>query len=150
MLSSLKSALTAPLLVLGGLFAVYLGYQSGQDAKALADHGKVVQATVDMVEWKEKRLSGREKSFKLDIHFETEDKQTIHTKVSVSKDMGRNFRDTDANTLAVRYLPEHPQTLVLDGEPDSSGGMMTIGAILAALGAVLFAVRRFTGKKSAG
>jgi len=144
MFPSFNSKLFPPILVLGGILFAYAGFEGNQEAKALADHGKTAMATVDMVQWKEKRLTGREKSFKLDVHFETEDKQTIQTKLSVSKDMGQRFRDTDAGGLEIKYLPEKPSTVALAGSSSDAGAMlalMGVGIAAAVAGAGLFAYR---------
>jgi hypothetical protein len=75
-LSPLKSSLAA-LLILGGCWVGYPGYR---DAQALADHGKVTQAIVDNVRWKVRQVQGDTSvvGFKLDIRFETEDKQIMN------------------------------------------------------------------------
>ena len=142
MFDSIKSALLPPGLALLGAFFIYSGFVEGQNAKALADHGKTAHAIVDQVQWKEKRLSGSEKNFKLDVHFETEDKQTIATKLSVPKDMGQRFRDSADNTIDVKYLPEHPSTVVLANASDDSMVMLGGGALAILAGVGLFLYRR--------
>lgn len=142
MFASLKSFLLPPALVLFGVFMIFGAYTEGKNSKALADHGKTAVATVEGVEWNEKKISGREKGFKLDVHFETEDKKTITTKLDVPKEMGQRFRDNKIGTVNIKYLPEDPGTVVLEGHTDGSAGMYGIGAILIAAGVGIFVYRR--------
>jgi len=150
MFESLKRALLPPVLVLGGLVAGYGSYVNGQHAKALAEHGQVAEAHVDRVTWKEKRISGREKGFKIQVRFETADKRTVESTLSVPKEMGQQFRDTDIDTVKVKYLPEAPQTVELADAPDDDSALMMGLSALAVVGGVgLFVYRRKQAKAAA-
>jgi LPXTG-motif cell wall-anchored protein len=142
MFAKLKSVLLPPALVVIGLGLAYGGFTEGRNFKAIADHGKVVEASVDRVTWKEKAVSGREKGFKIEVHFETEAKQAVQATLSVSKAEGQRFRDTDASSVTIKYLPEAPSTVILADAKDESGVMMIAGGVLALVGAGIFVYRR--------
>lgn len=138
MRAAIRTALLPPLLLIGGVFSLYLGHESAQNAQALADRGRLVKAVVDEVQ-KEKDLLGNDQSFIVNIRFETEDKQTIRGRISVPKD--RNVLGPDAGTLAVRYLPERPKTFMLEGSGEGSEALYLMGGVLAGVGGLLLAVR---------
>jgi len=142
MFAKLKSALLPPALVVIGIVLAIGGYQDGRNFKAIANHGKTAEATVDQVTWKEKAISGREKGFKIDVHFQTEDKQTVNTTLSVSKAEGQRFRDTPDDKVMVKYLPEAPQTVILANAKDDSVAMEIAGAVMALVGIGIFVYRR--------
>ena len=143
MFAKLKSAILPPaLIVIGGIIA-FGAYTDGKNFKAIADHGKTAEATVDSVSWKEKSSGRNEKGFKIDVHFETEKKEPVKATLSVSKSEGQRFRDDDnANTVQVKYLPESPSTVILAGATDESGFMMIVGGIMAVVGVGIFVFRR--------
>lgn len=87
-------------------------------------------------------MSGREKGFKLEVHFETETKQPVKAALSVSKDVGQRFRDGNDNKVMVKYLPESPNTVILANAKDDSGIMMAAGGALAVIGVGIFVYRR--------
>ena len=139
----LKSAMLPPLLVVGGAVVIYLGVQEAKTSAAIADHGKQVTAQVVAVHWQEKGVSKREKGFQAEIEFQTEDKREIKTRVSVSKDLGQQMRDSkEQPVLEVKYLPETPETVVLADHKDGSTFMYGAGALLIVVGAGIFVYRR--------
>lgn len=142
MFAQLKSALLPPALILFGIGSIWVAYSAGRDFKAMADHGKTAVAEVDQVRWKEKKLTGNEKNFKVDVHFVDEAKQTINATVSVPKDLGQKLRDGTDNKIELRYLPESPTTVMLPGQGDSSTEMYGIGAALAVAGVGILLWRR--------
>ena len=150
MYAKLKSVLLPPALVVIGLGLAYGGFTEGRDFKAIADHGKTVEATLDQVTWKEKAVSGREKGFKLEVHFETEAKQPVKTTISVSKDVGQRYRDGNGDKVQVKYLPESPNTVILADAKDESGVMMAAGGALALIGVGIFVYRRRKASAEAG
>jgi len=148
MFAKLKSALLPPALIVIGLIVAYSAYSDGRNFKAIADHGKVAEATVDSVSWKEK-MGGREKGFKIDVHFMPENaKDAVKATLSISKSEGQRFRDTDADTVKIKYLPEAPNTVILADAADDSGFMMIVGGVMALVGVGIFVFRR--RKKAAG
>lgn len=147
-ISSIRAWITILVLLIGGPFVVLAGFSESRDMAKLKDHGKEAVAQVDQVQWKEKRLSGTEKNFKVDVHFETEAHDTVQAKLSVDKALGQRLRDGTAEpTIKVRYLPEDPHTVYLADAGDSSGGMYAIGAVMFAVGA--FMLYRRTKKPAA-
>lgn len=142
MFAKLKSALLPPALVVIGVGLAIGGFTDGRNFKAISDHGKTVEATVDKVTWKEKAVSGREKGFKIEVHFETESKQAVQATLSVSKAEGQRFRDTDASSVKIKYLPEAPSTVILADAKDDSSFMMGAGVVLALVGVGIFVYRR--------
>ena len=142
MFAQLKSILLPPALILFGIGTIVVGYSAGRDFKAMADHGKTATAEIDQVRWKEKKLTGNEKNFKIDVHFVDEAKQTINTSLSVPKDVGQKLRDGNDSKIELRYLPESPTTVMLPGQGDSSPAMYGIGAALAVAGVGILWWRR--------
>lgn len=142
MFAQLKSALLPPALILFGIGTAYVGYSAGRDFKAMADHGKTAMAEIDQVRWKEKKLTGSEKNFKIDVHFVDEAKHTVNASLSVPKDVGQKLRDGSDDKIELRYLPESPTTVMLPGQGDSSTEMYGIGAVLAVAGVGILLWRR--------
>lgn len=141
--SNLKSALLPPALVVIGGVMIYGGVNEKQTAAALADHGKNAKADVVEVEWKEKGVTKREKNFHAKVHFLTEDKQDINATISISKELGQQLRDGQAQpALDIRYLPEDPTHARLASETDGSGFLFGLGGVLAAAGVGIFFWRR--------
>lgn len=143
----IKRAMLPPILVIGGAFVIYLGVGEAETAKAMADHGKSAKAEVLAVHWKEKGVSKREKGFQAEIRYQTEDKREITTLLSVSSELGQQLRDDKGQpALAVKYLPENPEKVVLADSTDGSGFMYGAGALMVAIGAGIFFYRRRQGK----
>lgn len=141
MLSKIRSFLLPPLLVLAGAFIAYIAYVDGRNYKALTDHGKTTEAVVERVTWK-KKTTGLEKDFKIDVEFETENKQSVKKTLNISDSEGRRIRDTNVNTVKVKYLPESPSTAIVANAADDSTVMMGFGGILAVVGVGIFLFRR--------
>ncbi|MFZ2269851.1 MAG: DUF3592 domain-containing protein [Azonexus sp.] len=143
----IKRAMLPPILVIGGAFVIYLGVGEAETAKAMADHGKVAKAEVLSVHWKEKGISKREKGFQAEIHYLTEDKRDITTLISVGNELGQQLRDDKGQPeLAIKYLPENPEKVVLANSGDNSSFMFGAGALMVAIGAGIFLYRRRQGR----
>ena len=141
MLSKLRGVLLTPVLVVAGAFIAYTAQVDGRNYKAITDHGKTTEAIIERVTWK-KKTTGLEKDFKIDVEFETENKQSVKKTLSVSDSEGRRIRDTNTNSVKVKYLPESPSTAIVANAADDSTFMMSVGGGLAALGVGVFVFRR--------
>lgn len=142
-----KGWLGAVLTLIVGISAIFAGYSIDQDTIAFKDHGKEATAIVEQVEWKEKLVTGKEKKFKIEISFETEKKEAIKTKLSVSAEQGKALRDSDDAKVKIIYLPESPDTVRLIEDKGESGTFAYVLGVLALLWAA-FSVYRLTRKST--
>lgn len=149
-IDKIRNALIVPILVAGGALVIYGGVDEAATSKAIADHGKTTKAQVESIEWKEKGWTKREKNFKAIISFETEDKTSVTTTVSLDKALGQAIRDDKAESvIEVKYLPENPQKVVMADHEDSSMMMYAIGAAMILIGVGVFIYRRRKGALAA-
>ena len=139
-LSTLRSALFPPIAILAGLGLLYFGHLESQKTQRLNDHGKVAEATVTSVKWKEKY--GNARSYKLEIQFQTEANENVSATVDVSDAEGKRYRETDANKVQVRYLPEDTHTVRAAGQSGDTNFMYGFGAVMIVAGVVIFVSRR--------
>ncbi|MEO8671772.1 MAG: DUF3592 domain-containing protein [Tahibacter sp.] len=141
-MSGFRWILLLLVLIVGGPFVLWMGYDESSTMRALADHGKSVDASVEEITWNKKR--GSESGFKAKVNFTTEDQQAVTDKVDLPSDLGKQLRDapeSEAATLKVRYLPEDPHRLRLATHTDTSTGMFAGGAAMLVIGLGLLAYR---------
>ena len=139
--AQLKRHLLAPVLFVLGAGLATAGYLQGRDLRDLREHGKTVDATVDQVTWKE-QVSGREKAFRIQVSFVTEDQRTIHAAVLVPKDEAARVGDDEDGKVPVTYLPASPTTVRFANAPDDSAVMQGAGCALLLVAAAVWVVRR--------
>ncbi|UXI68048.1 DUF3592 domain-containing protein [Tahibacter amnicola] len=144
MLGKLKMFLIIAALIIGGPLFIVAGFNESKKMKAMDDHGKTAEAVVESVEWKRKR--GSDRSFTVNVQFETEDKQRItKNNLSVSTELGKQLRDGGDNaTVQVKYLPEDPHTVIMADHKDNSGFMYGAGAVafLVGVGILVYRLRK--------
>ena len=130
MFARVSNALFLLAFFLIGLFSAYAANKDHRIFKAIADHGKAAEATVHSVSWKGKSW-GLQKTFEIDIQFETEGKQTVKRRLRLDRPEAQRLRDSGANTVQIKYLPESPSTVLLANATDESGLMMITGSLTA-------------------
>ena len=146
MLRIFRNPLIAICLIGFGLFMLYAGHKNSVKFAALRDHGKVAEAEITKLEWREKsnHIDG---TYTAQIRFTTEDGRDVSAEVGVPLDQGRAVRSKSAApSMTVRYLPESPNTLQDVNEDDSSEAQSGVGRIMLIAGLVLLALRFFISK----
>ncbi len=146
MLRIIRNPLIAICLIGFGIFLLYAGHKNSVMFAALRDHGKVAEAEITKLEWKEKS-NHIDSTYTAQIRFTTEDGRDVSTEVGVPLDQGRAVRSKSAPpTMTIRYLPESPSTLQDINKDDSSEAQTGVGRIMLIAGLALLALRFFISK----